>query len=189
MFEEQQPVSRALKFRAWDPETRTMNDEWIFSPEFQPMVQGTTVELWQLAQVQHLHVMQFIGVGDKNGQEIYEGDILLSQEENSGLEDELFQVVYDLSGFCLTEYPRTAGAAFYRNWFNSTARRYNPDEEYPSCYFQVVGHAYEPQELIERRIMALKQAAAEAAGEEFDDDWQEPSENLLIQDYSLDEVE
>lgn len=173
---------RPLKFRAWDSEARAMIDEWIFNQDYSYVVPGEAVEMSQLIQSNELHIMQFTGFYDRSGTEIYEGDVLLSREADTGLEDELFEMFYELGGFCLVDYPRSRESdAFtsYRNWFNSASR--NPDTEVPqpSCRFDVVGHVHEPRERVEQRVMALHAAHPNADSEDSDDadpNWPEEEE-------------
>ena len=154
-------VQRRLRFRAWDPEAKEMIDEWIISQDYNYAVPEARVDLFQLAQVRHLHVMQFSGFYDRKGEEIYEGDILLSREEDTGLEEEQFEMVFEKGAYCLTDFPRghsETGHVFYRNWFYPAGGRDLPDS---ACAFDRVGHIYEPLERIEQRIMALHQQEQE----------------------------
>lgn len=158
-------LQRTLKFRAWDPEAQAMIDEWFLQQD-DTVVLGETVELRHLAQLHDLHVMQFTGFYDRQGREIYEGDVLLSREADTGLEDELFEMAYELGGFCLTDYPRSQeseGYVSYRNWYNSASRNTDPNLPQPACAFDVVGHIYDLQERIEQRVMSLQDPSQDSA--------------------------
>lgn len=157
------PQQRPLKFRAWDHEARAMIEEWIFSQEYNYVVPGETIEMHQLVQTHDLHLMQFTGFYDRSGKEIYEGDVLLSREADTGIEEELFEMFYELGGFCLVDYPRSEQSeayTSYRNWFNSASRNPDTSVPQPSCRFDVVGHIHEPHERIEQRVMALHDASS-----------------------------
>ena len=68
--------NREIKFRAW-------NGEKMISPDYLIGLEGnTSAEL-----PSDLTLMQFTGLTDKNGKEIYEGDILKSEWGYSGLVD------------------------------------------------------------------------------------------------------
>lgn len=149
---------RKLKFRAWDTEAGMMLDEWMLSQDYSYTVPGETVELSNFAQLYDMHVMQFTGFYDRSGREIYEGDILLSREADTGIEDELFEMYFELGAFCLVDYPRsTESEAYvcYRNWYNAASKVQERDLPQPACRFDVVGHIFDPRELIEERVMTL----------------------------------
>ena len=74
-------MSRVIKFRAWDSARKKMftNPEWVsFRVDFSGELKASNYH--PNGDEQRLAVMQFTGLLDVNGVEIYEGDILECEE-------------------------------------------------------------------------------------------------------------
>jgi uncharacterized phage protein (TIGR01671 family) len=109
---------RELKFRIWN------DAEWLHVDE---------ITLYDLANLpQGWNAQQYTGLKDKNGKDIYEGDIVKLFNDS----DELYEVVYncfdnDILGFLLESDGRRG------DWFDSKKR-------------EVVGNIFENNELLEK---------------------------------------
>lgn len=66
-------MNREIKFRAWDKEAKKfLHERDVFSPDTVPVIpSGITFKLKSTCVV----FLQYTGINDKNGKEIYEGDI------------------------------------------------------------------------------------------------------------------
>lgn len=72
---------REIKFRAWDSRANAFTDGWVMYPDGNcEYPQGG----WDLGgyyeKKEHFILMQYTGLKDKNGKEIYEGDITSTGE-------------------------------------------------------------------------------------------------------------
>lgn len=123
---------REIKFRAWDLKTKTMHtvENINFCGRETVTVQYNPIKKISLDSV---YLMQYIGVQDKNGVEIYEGDIIRHQSGKYGTD---FEIKWSpiLCGF--------------------TAMQIESGHPSPQlnqgtmCYFEVVGNIYENPELV-----------------------------------------
>lgn len=115
---------REIKFRAWDTEAKQMilvNDA--------KFVDGVMIGAKGVNWDNQVVVMQFTGLLDKNGKEIYEGDIV--ETEDVGM----CEVEWIGSGLSLHTFPRYSSRSIF-------------SIEYREC--EVIGNIYENPELIQK---------------------------------------
>jgi hypothetical protein len=110
---------RAIKFRAWDPERKEMMD-------FERIKQTTLYHLQMAKEDLGWETMQFTNLHDKNGKEIYEGDVL-----------------EDAEGF-------RAKISFFQGAFSAdfSVKNKYPVLLYNHTYMAVIGNIYENPELL-----------------------------------------
>ena len=81
-------MSRKIKFRAFSKETGKMM-HWDFI--------NSVKNLHKLLSLNHVEVMQFTGLYDKDGKEIYEGDIIKFKYNTGG--DIIGEIIWSIGGY------------------------------------------------------------------------------------------
>jgi hypothetical protein len=117
---------REIKFRAWDK----INKRWIAGIPLSLCIWlKTEANLWlgQDLFLRNIEFQQFIGLYDKNGREIYEGDILRQEEDNS------IQIVFFEHG-CFTCH-----SGSYLDYYNNIKNHI------------IIGNIYENPELLKEK--------------------------------------
>lgn len=121
---------RTIKFRAWEDTHKVMIPNVGVHPhilEFHEDYKGYEEGSHTVCpRALNYHIMQFTGLTDKNGKEIYEGDI-----------------VKHLNGQCYEIIFQSARGCFGCNW-NATAVPPSDSERW-----EVIGNIYENPELLE----------------------------------------
>ncbi|MDU6827798.1 YopX family protein [Campylobacter sp.] len=128
---------KEIKFRAWDVLNKKMLS-WgeVFHLPAWEIFPGTPEQ-------RAFEVMQYTGLKDRNGKEIYEGDILELRANPFDRKKDLFQVVFKDGGF-RDEWNNYIGQYLPPDIRNKQGGRVRLNE---AC--EVVGNIYENPELLE----------------------------------------
>lgn len=121
-------MNREIRFRAWDG--RSMNDEQLLSITMQGDLQSDGGS----AGVRGVDypLMQFTGLKDKNGTEIYEGDVVRWDVNETSV---TAPVGFESGAFWMLESIETSFAV-YNDWGRGE--------------YEVIGNLYENPELLEK---------------------------------------
>jgi uncharacterized phage protein (TIGR01671 family) len=125
-------MSREIKFRAWDNvEKRMVVPRGISFTDHEIYIDNKTGSADERLLLE-VELMQYVGLDDKNGTPIYEGDIV--KESPDGIMYYTRVVEYSGHGFCLSKL-----ASFLQH-------------EVDWSELEVIGNVYEHPELLERKV-------------------------------------
>lgn len=135
---------REIKFRAWDGKQMYL-PEYSDHENFCIQADGTITKYQEVGYERHLmqfilgdnwFLMQYTGLKDKNGKEIYEGDILyekyIDSKEEKGYGETFVKVAYKDGAF---------------GWIGDITGNFSPFFNEPLNDFEVIGNIYENHEL------------------------------------------
>jgi uncharacterized phage protein (TIGR01671 family) len=120
---------REIKFRAWDKDNKIWLDFFAVKENGKLVI---PVGNLHFKEIKNVDVVQYTGLKDKNGKEVYEGDVLESKNEGVG------QVHYD--DFC------GCWALQFDDEDNAEELLGNALKDYK---LEVIGNVYENWELVE----------------------------------------
>lgn len=119
---------RDIKFRAWNHDSKRMSEVFDLTDDIE----------WYKDERPCYDLMQFTGLTDKNGKEIYEGDILATENDGKDGADEWKEEII--------------GAVDWDNQYAQFTNMPSNDDEsiYSLEYVKVVGNIYENPELLKQ---------------------------------------
>lgn len=149
-------MSREIKFRAWNKANKFMDTVWLIDWEHGQLAHRAH----SVSQLENCILMQYTGLKDKNGKEIYEGDIIKYSFRDVGdTNTRVLEIFNDSVNFKMREI-------FRDYWLEKVdgvlelkhghLTKYRDETQYlmgisvPEIYsYEVIGNIYENPELLE----------------------------------------
>lgn len=138
---------REIKFRGYNPH----NNQWYYGDlchkdnklyiVCDSIDSCDIVSYKKMFEVETESVGQFIGLKDKNGAEIYEGDICTDGKT-------LFTIFWSPGGFCIESNPKSFGYGYQSNSNPSEPLAHKQVASWFETNFELVGKIYENSELL-----------------------------------------
>jgi len=139
---------RTIKFRAWNKSTKIMVDLLKITPLALSDSMNTQLELQGMSGLfipfsKEFELLQFTGLLDKNGKEIYEGDIMSDNCGNKFTVIFSDKLVWDGSG--------SEHSGFYFNYYPDEDGYIDMDFHTTPLEYHIIGNIFENPELIEMK--------------------------------------
>ena len=131
---------REIKFRAWDGKTMTegvqpllenVNPTHCMVPELSMSIYEPSGRKRFWYEIEIKAIMQYTGLKDKNGKEIYEGDVVKCHDHPTGIYDGVGEVIFNCG-------------------YYSVKALLPPLHDYGTAWTEVIGNIYENPELLEQ---------------------------------------
>ncbi len=140
---------RQIKFRAWDKESSTMisSDKLGGVKDFFLDFNNQGLGLWIAIEDEHpekrdAELMQFTGLLDKNGKEIYEGDYLKVNNEQT------LEVTWCNGAFKYQECASMMNLRFGDGWLHELQTHCQCFKPIPQKNLEIIGNIYENSKLL-----------------------------------------
>ena len=139
---------REIKFRAWDKDQKRMVK--VKSIHFMELESCIVVNPFEFISLEHVELLQYAGLKDKNGVEIYDGDI--DQAENGDKNVIVFLLkagtycVMPMDIYLNNDYQNEA---FSQEFMYGFGYDLFFDNLTPGKYLNIIGNIYENPELLE----------------------------------------